>query len=57
MTFKERREEDLFAFPGLNLPQLELQLLALQHRAIRLATLAWSRSGAPNKLALLELLL
>lgn len=32
----------LFAFPGLDLPQIELQLLAFQHIAIRSAALAWS---------------
>ena len=43
MSFKERRsEEDLFAFLDFDFPQLQSQLLSLQHMAICLVTLAWS---------------
>ena len=31
---EDRREEDLFALPGFDFPQLELQLLAFYHMAI-----------------------
>lgn len=34
--------DSLFAFPGFDLPQIELQLLAFEHIAICSATLAWS---------------
>lgn len=35
-------DDGLFAFPGFDLPQIELQLLAFEHIAICSATLAWS---------------
>ena len=38
-------------FPPLELPQLELQLLALQHTAICSVTLAWPWTNACKKLA------
>lgn len=34
--------DGLFAFPGFDLPQIELQLLAFEHIAICSAALAWS---------------
>ena len=46
-----------FAFPGFDLPQIELQLLAFKHIAVCSATLAWSWGNTGKKLALLELLL
>lgn len=47
--------DGFFAFPGFDLPQVELQLLVFKH-IVSCVTLAWSSGDTDKELAPLEVL-